>query len=71
MPARGFYHDTVKRALVKDGWTITHDPFNIKVGAKDLFVDLGAEQLLGAEKGNRKIAVEIKSFAGPSEIADL
>ena len=67
MPARGLYHDAVKNALAKDGWTVTHDPFHIKVGAKDLFVDLGAEQLLGAEKGDRKIAVEVKSFAGPSE----
>jgi hypothetical protein len=71
MPARGTYHDTVRNALIKDGWTITHDPLHIKWGKKDLFIDLGAEQLLAAEKGERKIAVEIKSFQGPSDIADL
>jgi hypothetical protein len=27
--------------------------------------------LLAAEKGPRRIAVEIKSFSGPSELADL
>jgi len=36
-----------------------------------MFVDLGAERLLAAEKGQRKIAVEIKSFVGLSEMADL
>lgn len=36
-----------------------------------MFVDLGAEQLLAAEKADRKIAVEIKSFTGLSEMSDL
>jgi hypothetical protein len=71
MPARGFFHDTVKNALIKDGWTITHDPFHLKWGTKDLYVDWGAEQLFAAEKANRKIAVEVKSFVGPSELDDL
>jgi hypothetical protein len=71
MPARGFFHDAVKNALIKDGWTITHDPLHLKWGTKDLYVDLGAEQLFAAEKGNRKIAVEVKSFVGPSEMDDL
>jgi hypothetical protein len=26
MPKLDIYHDTVKRALEKDNWTITHDP---------------------------------------------
>jgi hypothetical protein len=34
-------------------------------------VDLGAEQLLAAEKDTRRIAVEIKSFVGLSEMDDL
>jgi hypothetical protein len=36
-----------------------------------MWVDLGAEQLLGAELGARRIAVEVKSFVGESEIVDL
>jgi hypothetical protein len=71
MPARDFYHDVVKAALIADGWTITHDPLNLHVGKKDLFVDLGAERLLAADKEGRKIAVEVKSFPGASEVADL
>jgi hypothetical protein len=71
MPAKDIYHDTVKKALLKDGWIITHDPLRLQWGAKDMYVDLGAEQLLAAEKAGRKIAVEIKSFIGPSELEDL
>lgn len=70
MPARDFYHDTVRNALIKDGWTITHDPYPLKLGQSDLFIDLGAEKVIAAEKGNDKIAVEIKSFVGRSIIND-
>ena len=41
------------------------------MGHIDMYVDLGAEQLLAAEKGKRKIAVEVKSFTGASEMNDL
>ncbi|MEB3179791.1 MAG: XisH family protein [Nostocaceae cyanobacterium] len=71
MPARDIYHNTVKNALIKDGWTITHDPFKLEIGKKDLYIDLGAEQLIAAEKLERKIAVEVKSFVGKSEVNDL
>jgi hypothetical protein len=71
MPARDIYHDAVKNALIKDGWTITDDPLHLRWGLKDLYVDLGAEKLFAAEKEGRKIAVEVKSFIGASEIYDL
>jgi hypothetical protein len=71
VPARDLYHSHVVDALVRDGWTITHDPLTVRVGAKDLFIDLGAERFLGAEKGARKIAVEVKSFVGRSETREL
>lgn len=71
MPARDRYHQQVRNALVKDGWTITDDPLHVRWGRKDMYVDLGAERLLAAEKGERKIAVEVKSFLGHSEMADL
>ena len=70
MPVRDRYHDFPKRPD-QDGWTITHDPLRLVWGAKDMYVDLGAEQLLAAEKGARKIAVEIKSFGSLSEMDDL
>lgn len=71
MPARDIYHEAVKNALIKDGWTITHDPLRLAWGAKDMYIDLGAERVLGAEKAGRQIAVEIKSFLGDSELDDL
>jgi hypothetical protein len=33
MPARDIYHNAAKNALIKDGWTITHDPSKLKVSA--------------------------------------
>lgn len=71
MPARDKMHDVVKNALAKDGWTITHDPYHIKYGEHDLFVDIGAERMIAAEKGNERIAVEAKSFLGPSDMHQL
>jgi len=62
MPVRDIYHNAVKNGLVKDGWTITHDPLKVELGGARLYIDLGAEQVIGAEKGTRKIAVEIKTF---------
>ena len=71
MPAKDFYHDIVKEALIKDGWTITHDPLILPAGKTNVYMDLGAERMIGAEKGNEKIAVEIKSFLGKSGLNDL
>lgn len=72
MPAKDIYHTTVKNALIKDGWTITHDPLRIRLArGKNLFVDLGAERLIGASKNTQNIAVEIKSFTRPSDMKDL
>lgn len=45
MPARDFYHDAVKNALIKDGWTITNDPYILNIGGRDLFVDLGVKRM--------------------------
>lgn len=71
VPAKDIYHDCVKNALIKNGWNITHDPFKLEIGKKDLYIDLGADQLIAATKVEQKIAVEIKSFIGRSDIDDL
>ena len=71
MPAKDIYHETVKRALQKDGWIITHDPFPLQIGRKRLSADMGAERLINAEKGTQKIVVEVKSFVGRSDVKDL
>ncbi len=71
MPERDIYHEVVKRALLKEGWEITHDPLFLKLGDARLYVDLGAEKLIEATKAGRSIAVEIKSFVGASFFADF
>lgn len=69
--AKDYYHEIVRQALVSEGWTITHDPFPLNVGGIGYEVDLGAEKLIAAEKNQEKIAVEIKSFIGPSDINEF
>jgi hypothetical protein len=69
--AKDIYHETVKIALIKDGWTITDDPLRLKFGGRMTYVDLGAEKLLAAEKEGHKIAIEVKSFLNPSPVKDL
>ena len=71
MPAKNLYHDTVKTALIKDGWEIIADPFKLRVGRRDLFVDLGADRLVIAQRSTQKVAVEVKSFISASPISDL
>jgi len=69
--AKDIYHDTVRTALEKDGWTITDDPLTLKVGRRSTYIDLGAEKLIAAEKEDQRIAVEVKSFISPSLVKDL
>lgn len=71
MPARDLYHEICVRALIKDGWTITHDPLTIPFGKTELLIDIGAERLLAAERNGERIAVEVKSFINLSPIQDL
>ena len=72
MPALDLYHDIVVRALTADGWTITADPLRLRYGDRDLYVDVDPQRMtLGAEKAGRKIAVEVQSFLGRSQLCDL
>jgi hypothetical protein len=71
MPQYDLYHNTVKNALVKDGWVITDDPFVIEFKGLRLYADLGAEKLLAAEKHERKVVIEIKVFNSPSLVTEL
>ena len=71
MSARDRDHDAVRDALLADDWTITGDPLHLRYAGDNLYVDLAAERLIAAEKGLRRIAVEIKTFGGASELTDL
>lgn len=69
--AKDFFHYAVRKGLEKEGWLITDDPLRIKAGGADMEIDLGAEKLIAAERGEEKIAVEIKSFIGTSNISEF
>ena len=73
MPAKDIIHDAVKAALVKDGWTITHEPLSVRLSNFRVMIDFAAEKIGVAEKvsGRIAIAVEAKSFVGASVIDDL
>lgn len=70
--AKDYFHPVVKAALIQEGWLVTHDPLEIKVGGVDMEIDLGAERIIGAERQGLKIAVEVKSFlTGSSAISEF
>jgi len=69
--ARDIFHDLVRAGLEKEGWTITDDPYRIELDKTNFQIDLAAEKIIGAEKDNKKIAVEIKSFLNSSAITDF
>ncbi|MEM7536134.1 MAG: element excision factor XisH family protein [Chloroflexota bacterium] len=58
-------------ALDKEDWCITDDPLYIRFLDANLKVDLGAERMIAAEKGNEKIAVEIKTFLRSSLLSEF
>jgi len=69
--AKDIFHGAVRKALEKEGWVITDDPLKIKAGGTQMQIDLGAEKVIAAEKGDQKIAVEVKSFIGASNISEF
>lgn len=70
MAAKDRFHDVVRQALEKEQWVITDDPLRLEVGGTKFEIDLGAEQLLAAERGTEKIAIEIKTFLSDSPLTD-
>lgn len=68
MPAKDIFHDAVKNGLLKEGWTITADPLFIQFGEVDIYIDIGADKLIAAERPGQQIAVEVKSFTQTSLI---
>jgi XisH protein len=56
----------LRHALEKDGWQITDDPLFLRFGGVDMYIDLGAERIIAAERSGEKIAIEIKSFVSAS-----
>ncbi|MGB0561551.1 MAG: element excision factor XisH family protein [Spirulinaceae cyanobacterium] len=69
MAAKDLFHLIVRNALEKDAWIITEDPLYLRVSPKvGMLVDLAAHQIINAQQAERKIAVEVKSFVGLSNL---
>ena len=72
MAAKDIVHDIVREALEKEGWLITRDPFFLRVSENiGMFIDLAADKLLLAQRETFKIAIEVKSFVGLSNLTDF
>ena len=69
--ARDKIHQAVRRALEKDNWLITDDPFYVESGGIEIEADLAAEKFIVAEKGTVKIIVEIKALGRRSLLYDF
>ncbi len=70
MSRRDTYHNIVKQALIREGWTITHEQYSFDTDPQ-LSTDLGAEKMIAAIRKQEKIAVEIKSFLAESQVSEL
>ena len=71
MARKDAIHQMVKNALVKDGWTITAEDYEIVFEERRVFADIAAEKNIAAEKDGTKIAVEVKSFGSPSLMSEF
>lgn len=61
--AKDIYHDAVKTALEKDGWTIIEEGYQLKPDEKiTFFIDILAEKYVIAKKQKQWIIVEVKTF---------
>lgn len=67
MPAKDKYHETVKRALVKDGWTISGEQIAIRIGKRQFWIDLRAAK----EDNELVILIEVKGFENSGSQATL
>ncbi len=71
MSKKDVFHESVRRGLEKDQWHISSDPLELRWEEIRVKIDLAAERLIAADRGEEKIAVEIKSFISPSPISDF
>jgi hypothetical protein len=71
MPRKDEIHTAVRNALIKDGWTITDDPFRIVYADTDVYADLRIVKTIDGAVAHRALVIEIKGFTGDSPIHSL
>jgi hypothetical protein len=67
MPAKDHYHDAVKRALIKDGWTIDNEQVLFIIADRHVWIDIQASKATETAT----ILIEVKGFEGPSQVEQL
>ena len=69
--ARDLFHNIVKTALEKEGWKITHDPYQLRYGIADLYIDLAAEPDIpkASQSGKVRIAENCRLDGKSSRLA--
>ncbi|NJN60873.1 MAG: fatty-acid synthase [Coleofasciculaceae cyanobacterium RL_1_1] len=70
MPRRDLYHDTVKNALIKDGWTITHDPLTLGDADLRVYADLCVTKSTNTD-AQISLTIEVKVFGTSSHATEL
>jgi hypothetical protein len=70
MAAINKIHEPVRNALIKDGWTITAEPYSIAIEDEYLFADMSAERTM-EDNCVQMIVVEVKTFGKRSLINAL
>lgn len=71
MPRKDQIHEAVKNSLIKDGWTITDDPYRIEYEEADVYADLRIEKGTTGEGRQRVLVIEIKEFTSVSPMHRL
>lgn len=71
MSKKDLFHDAVRKALEKEEWHISKDPLELEWEEVKVKIDLAADKIIAAEKAEKKIAVEIKSFLSSSPISEF
>lgn len=62
--AKDIIHDAVKNALIKDGWTITADPFRIEYEEFILFTVLPPNVLLKQKRMGIRLLLRLRVLLG-------
>ena len=70
MPRKDNIHESVKSALIKDGWTITDDPYRIAYEDSDVFADLRVSKTTPSDF-YKVLVIEIKEFTSVSPMNRL
>lgn len=66
MPTKDVFHDAVKNALIKDGWKLLNEVFELR-----LIEENGSEFVMIFEKDGEKIAVLVERFLSSSQTQDF